>query len=303
MTYSFLGKTVTVEIKGGLGNQMFQYAAARSFSLEIGAELLVERNLGFIIDRHYKRNFELDKLPTVYLVSKFCNSFPFYFDRIKSFYIKRFGDGEVKEKSRGYIFERNFRFINFTQVDRTRKRYWISGYFQDPKYFQSHKERVLLELTPPMPSDRKYAELAKLSEKHELVAVGIRIYEESASPEAHARDGMSKSIEDYQHVLRKLLEKVSNPLILVFTTRQFGFLESMGFPANTIFVNADTNFHGATDKLWLLSKCQHHIFNNSTFYWWGATLSEASFEGIDQQIFCADNFINTDISYPHWESF
>jgi hypothetical protein len=303
MTHSFLEKEVTVEIKGGLGNQMFQYAAARSFSLEIGAKLFVEKNLGFKIDRHYKRNFELDKLPTVYVVSKFCNSFPFYLDRIKSFYIKRFRDRQVKEKFVSRIFERNFRFIDLVKVDRTRKRYWMSGYFQDPRYFQSHKERVLFELTPPMPSDRKYVELAKLSEKFELVAVGIRIYEESASPEVHARDGMRKSIEDYQYVLENLAEKVSNPLILVFTTRQFSFLESMGFPANTIFVNSDTNFHGATDKLWLLSKCQHHVFNNSTFYWWGATLSEANFKGINQQIFCADNFLNPDISYPHWESF
>ena len=303
MTHSHSRKEVTVEVKGGLGNQMFQYAAARSFSLEIGAELFVEKDLGFRMDRLYKRSFTLDKLPTIYSVSKFYNSIPLYFDRISSYFGKRFGVVERRGKFRRCIFERNFNYIDFSQLDKSRNRYWISGYFQDPHYFQSHKEKIILELKPPVPTESKYLEIAKLSEVHELIAVGIRIYEESASPEAHARGGISKSIESYQTVLKKVLDSVSNPLVLVFTTKQFDFLYTMGFPENSIFVNSDTNFENATDKLWLLSKCRHHIFNNSTFYWWGATLSEDNFKGIDQQIYCADNFINPDIKYPHWNSF
>ena len=62
-------RKVVLEVKGGLGNQMFQYAAARSLSLDLKAELVIEKNLGFFLDREYKRKFELNQLPIVFSFS------------------------------------------------------------------------------------------------------------------------------------------------------------------------------------------------------------------------------------------
>ena len=303
MTNKSLKKKVIVEVKGGLGNQMFQYAAARSLSLQLGANLVVEKKLGFLLDRQYHRKFELAKLPTQFTSSNLINSLPFFFDRVMSFVRKRFGHDGVIWKSEKYLFERNFSYTDLVQKNTTGKRYLMSGYFQDPRYFSANKEKILSELTPPLPAEEKYLELAKLSESHNLIALGIRIFEESSVPEAHAKDGVTKTIRDFELALSNLLDKVSNPLILVFTTHEFDFLESMNLPKGTIFVNSDRDFTHAIDSLWLLSKCQHHIFNNSTFYWWGATLSQTNFRNIEQKIYCADNFLNPDIAYPNWNRF
>ena len=303
MTNEVLAKKVIVEVKGGLGNQMFQYAAARSLALDLGADLRIDRKLGFLLDRQYQRTFELDKLPVVFSSSTFSDSFPFYFDRLLSFAARRFGDRYINWKSTNYVFERNFSYIDFAKIGLVGKRYWLSGYFQDPRYFASHKEEILSELRPPAPSDGRYLELGRLSEGFSLIALGIRMFEESTSPEAHARNGANKMIEDYKLVLSRLLETVSNPRILVFTTKEFEFLDSLNLPLDTIFVNPDRNFHNTIDTLWLLSQCQHHIFNNSTFYWWGATLSQANFRNVNQQIFCSDNFLNPEIAYSNWKTF
>jgi signal recognition particle subunit SRP54 len=74
-------------------------------------------------------------------------------------------------------------------------------------------------------------------------------------------------------------------------------------PQETLFVNKDRGFSRSLDKMWLLSNCQHHVFNNSTFYWWGATLSKSLHGGVPQQIYCADNFLNPNIAYPEWKTF
>ena len=296
-------RKVVLEVKGGLGNQMFQYAAARSLSLDLKAELVIEKNLGFFLDREYKRKFELNQLPIVFSFSLLIESFPFYLERINSYLIRLFKLGNSQGLSRKHFFERNFSYINLKQVDCLGKRFWMSGYFQDPRYFEAHKKEVFQELTPPAPTEQKYLDLAKLSESYNLIALGIRIFEESSAPSAHARNGANKTIEDFRSVLGRLLDTVSNPKLLVFTTKEFDFLKLMNFPIDTVFVNSDRGFHGSVNKLWLLSKCQHHIFNNSTFYWWGAALSQTNFTNKEQQIYCSDNFLNPDIVYPRWNKF
>ena len=227
MTNEASSRKVIVEVKGGLGNQMFQYAAARTLALNLGAELLIEKNLGFLLDRQYQRTFELSKLPVMFSESTFRDSYPFYVDRLLSFAARRLGERNIDWKLDSYIFERDFSYIDFAKADLSKKKYWMSGYFQDPKYFAAHKEKILAELSPPIPIDQSYLELGKLSEDYTLIALGIRMFEESKSPGAHARNGETKAIEDYKIALSKLLKSVPNPLILVFTTKQFDFLNSL----------------------------------------------------------------------------
>ena len=303
MASNSLSKKVILEVKGGLGNQMFQYAAARSLALELGADLLIERKLGFLLDRQYQRKFELHKLPIKFSESTFSDSYPFYFDRLISFAARRTSNREIEWKSKSYIFERNSSYIDLSEADFSEQRYWLSGYFQDPRYFSLHKEFILSELSPPMPSENSYLEIAKLADDFTLIALGIRMFEESSSPGAHSRNGENKEVKDYKFVLSKLLNTVPNPRILVFTTREFDFLDSLNLPLDTIFINGDRDFHSGVDILWLLSKCRHHVFNNSTFYWWGATLSQNNYRSKEQQIYCSNNFLNPEIAYSHWKTF
>jgi hypothetical protein len=296
-------KKVIISVKGGLGNQMFQYAAARTFALELNSQLVIEKDIGFLLDREYKRTFELSEFPIEFSESTVCESYPLYLDRLLTFIATRFGKGNVHWKSSKYIFERDFSYFDFMKSNLSENRYWMSGYFQDPRYFTPQKERILRELNPPTPVENLYLEIGKLSEDFNLIAVGIRVFEESTSPEAHSRGGENKSIEDFKLVLSKLLKTVINPRIIVFTTKEFDFLDSLNLPLGTIFVNSDRGFNNTISKLWLLSKCKHHVFNNSTFYWWGATLSQNNYIDCEQEIYCSNNFLNPEIAYPHWKKF
>ena len=52
-----------VQLKGGLGKQMFQYASARSLALRQGLELVLDDWSGFVRDLQYRRHYELGALP------------------------------------------------------------------------------------------------------------------------------------------------------------------------------------------------------------------------------------------------
>jgi len=74
-------------------------------------------------------------------------------------------------------------------------------------------------------------------------------------------------------------------------------------PSNTVFVTHDDGYRGTLERMWLLTRCQHHVFTNSSYYWWGAWLSAAIRLGDEQRIVAADNFINRDGLSPAWECF
>ena len=53
---------IIARIKGGLGNQLFCYAAARRLALANNVELVIDDVTGFARDRQYGRQYALDHL-------------------------------------------------------------------------------------------------------------------------------------------------------------------------------------------------------------------------------------------------
>jgi len=54
-------KQIITRIKGGIGNQLFCYAAARRLALVNNAELIIDDVTGFARDRQYRRQYMLNR--------------------------------------------------------------------------------------------------------------------------------------------------------------------------------------------------------------------------------------------------
>ena len=52
---------IIARIKGGFGNQLFDYAAARRLALINNVELVIDDVTGFARDRQYRREYILDR--------------------------------------------------------------------------------------------------------------------------------------------------------------------------------------------------------------------------------------------------
>jgi hypothetical protein len=300
-----LMKKVYVYLNGGLGNQMFQYATARALALRAGAELVMDTWSGFVRDYQYHRSYELLYLPIQARVATALERAPIWLFRAENrmravnrniFQHRVYGD---------FLVETDLRFFEEIIDYRLAANAWLVGYWQSPLYFQDYAATLHAELMPPRPTQKKFLELGQILRETESVALGIRLYEESASPTAHAKDGQMKTVAEVNAAIARLLTLQPKAKLFLFCTHRSPILAELNLPDSTVFLTHDDGYEGTIERLWLLTQCKHHVFTNSSYYWWGAWLSQALYSVTDQsqRIFAADNFINPDGLCSEWESF
>jgi hypothetical protein len=296
-------KQLTVYLNGGLGNQMFQYAAGRAIALQSGADLVLDAWSGFVRDYQYRRHYELDTLPVQGRQATMVEKLPIWLYRLENkLHISPF-DTNQKRMYGHFLIENSLRFlpeISATYID---KNAWLVGYWQSPLYFERYAAALQMELMPPAPTSSKFQELGAAILASDSVALGLRIYEESTDPAVHAREGRLKSIADINQAIERLRAQRPSAKFFVFCTHRSSALLELKLPKNTVFATRDDGYDGSIDCMWLLSQCRHHIITNSSYYWWGAWLSQSLYKNKKQLIFAADNFINEDGLCANWERF
>jgi len=292
-----------VQLNGGLGNQMFQYACARSLALRHGAELLLDDWSGFVRDVQYRRHYELGALPIQARVIKPWESWPIWLQRWRH---------RTGQPAAALLEEHWYgRFIHETEsvwlpkllevpLKRTT---WITGHWQSPRYLEDHAGQIRAELMPPAARQPHFVAMARQIRETESVALGVRLYEESNNPHAHARDGQLKSADQIRAAIVRLRAASPSARFFVFCTHRSPVLKELDLPQDAIFLTHDDGYAGTVERLWLLCQCRHHLFTNSSYYWWGAWLSAAVRGSEGQTILAANNFYHADGLCPEWETF
>lgn len=296
-------KKIIAYLRGGIGNQLFQYATARALALDNDSELVLDNWSGFIRDKIYKRKFELNELKIqARLASKFeILYFLFYrlINRIlktKPKFKKNFLKAQILTETNDakyYLSELNN--INLNTFN------WLDGHWQSPKYFEHYKQLLQKELMPPKPISEKFLKVGEKMIVEESVAIGIRLYEEEPKEILVKNSKIKKSFE-INNAINKIKKKISNVNFYLFCTKNDKFLEELELPKNTMKITAENGFEDAVNTLWLLSRCKHHVITSSTFYWWGAWLSSKIHQD-NKQIIYSDELDNLDGIPKNWNRF
>ncbi len=282
---------------------MFQYATARSMSLDNNMQLHIDISSGFKRDKFYKRKYELSGFPIIADVATFYESIPFWLHRIK----RRLSEKDeplIQNYTYGlFISENRLAYLpELNQLD-YRRDIWLRGYWQSPEYFKKNKIQVSNELMPTSSGEEIYKVASQSIKSAESVALGIRLYEESVFPNLHSKNGEMKSAEKINTAIKRIRDQIPDCRFFVFCTHRAKFLEKLMLPSDTIFLTGDEGYIDSKECLRLISLCKHHIFTNSTFYWWGAWLSSINYPHDNRMIIASDNFVNSDILCPEWERF
>lgn len=295
-----------VVLSGGIGNQMFQYAFARAFCLENNYELVIDKFSGFFRDRIYKRKFELDKLNIKQNYSSRYLIFILLLHRC--FFNQAAPSSKLSSIFLGYQFiieSDTQKYVDMVKRLNLCSTNWIIGYWQSEKYFKKITDILLDEFKINPPKEKIFLSLKNIYDdpSFETVAVGIRLYEESSDPASHVNNGKLKSILEIQNVINEIISKNKKARFLIFSTSNSSFIAKLVLPDNSVFITSENGYSDTISTLWALSNCQHHIISSGTFYWWGAWLSQRNWRGIQQEIYAANNFFNSD-SYPsNWKMF
>jgi hypothetical protein len=259
---------VVCRLVGGLGNQLFIYAAARRLALANGVQLVVDAATGFERDDVYCRSYQLSNfhIPEDIVirktsVSKFLRLRRYFgrlFDRVLPFGFRRYlcqDDNDFDS-----------RLINF----RVLRDVYLEGYWQSELYFKDMESKIRSDLRFIPPADDLNQSLADCIRRSASVAVHIRFFDgPSESGESNVSDAYYKKAIAFMEL------RVPGAHYFVFSDRPAIALERVSFPKGRVSVVSHNQGDGnAYADLWLMSLCENFIIANSTFSWWGAWLSE-----------------------------
>lgn len=256
---------IIVKLKGGLGNQMFQYA--------IGQALVYRNKASVKLDISGYDN-QADITPRQYKLFLFNTKESFSTSQenkktkgLKSYQIfkKIVNKLHLKFNGFGYIIERSFNFDS--TILNLKDDVYLDGYWQSWKYFSHYSDVIKKDLTLKL----KYlntidGNLLTQIENSNSVAIHVRRGDYVSSEDVNKFHGIcDKSYYDYAIELIK--NKVVNPKFFIFSDDPDWCLKEFG---NEFFIISGN--HDWQD-FWLMAKCKHQIIANSSFSWWAAWLN------------------------------
>lgn len=284
---------------GGLGNQMFQYAASRALATRNGADLHLDTWSGFLRDKIFKRNYELAALPIRAKVASRIDSIPFWYERLNNRFRAVPTEPIAKRRWGTYIREVAQQYYPEVAEFRSRRSIWLHGYWQSESYFEEFRNQIAGELLPSKPTEANFQQVGELIDSTNSVAVGVRFFEEMPGTSKAAIGGVTE-LDFYARAAANLRKDVSSPVFFVFSSQMSTALQSIELPGRVHFITADNGFKDAVKSLWLASKCKNHIIANSSFYWWGAWLAEC--QRPQTRVIASNRFANSATIPTRWDS-
>jgi hypothetical protein len=262
-------KKVIVRVKGGLGNQLFCYAAARRLALSSNAELVIDHVTGFVRDRQHRRRYALD--PFAIPARKATPA-----ERMEPF--ERYRRAAKKLVARSRPFERR-RYLE--QEGRAfdarlltvavKGTLYLDGLWQSERYIKDVEERIREDLRIVAPKDASNQALAEdIRNNPQAIGVHVRWFGGPDDMEA-----VRLSSDYYRRAFAVVEERVESPHYYLFSDDPEATRARLDLANRQIthVAHNQGDDHAYAD-LWLMTKCRHFVIASSTFSWWGAWLTE-----------------------------
>ncbi len=270
--YRYIGdrmKKIITRIFGGIGNQLFCYAAARRLALKNNAELVIDDISGFVRDFEYKRHYQLDhfRIPC-HKATAAERLEPL--SRVRR-YLKRAYNRRQPFEERKYIQQVGRDFDHRLLQVRSRGTLYLEGYWQSEDYFKDVEQIIRQDLQIIPPEDALNKRMADEIQASCAVALHMRWFENPGCVGAT----FNASVNYYLKAIEFIEQKVKAPHYFLFSDNPDSAqvkLSMLGRHVTMVYLNkGDENAYA---DLWLMTKCKHFITADSTFSWWGGWLGE-----------------------------
>lgn len=283
---------IIMQMMGGLGNQMFQYALGRRLAMERG--VLLKFDLKWYTKQE-KRAFELNQFN---INGDIATQEEIHNIRYLSDKLIIQGAFSIYQKiipywRRRYICEKDHRSFDF-RVLQAPRHCVLKGYWHNEEYFSSIanliKQDFTINKTLPVKIEKMKNEI---SSDADSVSVHIRRGDYVSETKLfHALP-----LEFYQTAINYVARKKKNPHFYFFSDEIDWVRKNINIEFPSTFVESSGS--GPIDLI-LMKSCHSHINANSSFSWWGAWLGE------DDEIVIVPNNWYKDLPFPkdripeHW---
>lgn len=255
--------TVTVRLLGGLGNQMFQYAAGLALAERHGSKLRLDPSyIGF--EAH--RSYALDALLVEAAVSRRRRvpMWVFERDRLDHAIVRLRFFGAKVESERTHAYDEHF--------DQAPANAYLLGYRQTERYLLPVADLLRQRFRPRRMGPRALAFAGRIATASAPVAVHVRRGDYVENLSTNHLFGVPAP--DYYERAARIVESRADAdslTFFVFSDDIAWCRERLRLPGETVFVSGETAAHEDLD---LMRRCKHNIIANSSFSWWGAWLGE-----------------------------
>ena len=280
---------VIIKLKGGLGNQLFQYAAAKSIARNNQTEVLIDAETGFKGDP-YKRSFALmnfcieSKVEDASTINSLINK-----NKVIRYLKKRLSDFfEICNLK--YLDEPFYHFDPQTAAYRTSKNIYLEGYFQSEKYFNSIANEIRSEFELKSPTDEINSKYLAQINSSESVSLHVRKYDDALANGAYQIYG-SCTTEYYQKAISYMQDKLKDPFFFVFSDDIDWTKMNINLNNSRVEYISHNNIESGHEDIRLMKACKHNIIANSSFSWWGAWLNRNS----GKIVIAPDKWLDTEI--------
>lgn len=257
-----------VKIKGGLGNQMFQYAFGKALERKLNCEVFFDITTHYENEKHdvARRSFCLDIFPNINL--KIADKSQIAETIGKKTKIPGFVRNLLHlRKFKNKIDEHGFCHFHDEWLKDLGTVYY-EGYFQNEKYFYDIAEKIKYDFKfPDFKDDYNKKTYEKIINTPNAVFIHVR--RSDYKPEDQL------DINYYKKAVKYIADRIENPKFFVFGAECSEYIEqefNIGYEFEFLGKNnlLPTNHF---EDMRLMTAFQHCIIANSSYSWWGAWLS------------------------------
>lgn len=259
---------VIIRIWEGLGNQMFQYAYARSLKAK-GIDVYLDLNKSF--EEILKKN----KSDTIRI-----NSIQNFNISIPSIDLYKYGKynylirNTILDKiifwcASHFLWKYKILLeeepIFYPQKRNLIGNWYIKGWFQDERYFKEIRTTLIKEFTP-LKKIKSSKNLRSAIESAESVSLHIRRGD-------YVKLNYSLNLAYYKKAINYIKNLYRKPVFLIFSDDLEWVKQNFVIEEEAIYINENKELQDY-EELLIMSKCKSNIISNSTFSWWGAWLNQ-----------------------------
>ncbi len=260
---------VVVNLIGGLGNQMFQYAAGRALSLRRDTSLKHDvsdfegyrLHQGFELHRVFACQVELASHAEVHALLGWRSG-----QRMMSLLKRR---QLAWLRGSRFVVEPHFRY--WSGIKDVPGDCYLAGYWQSERYFADVTENVHNDFTFKNPLSGRNLELSGQIAACNAVSLHIRRGDYVTNVKTSGLLGAC-SLDYYRDAIAYMVGRVESPRFFVFSDDIEWVKAHLNLDVPCTYIDHNRGADSYRD-MQLMSLCRHHIIANSSFSWWGAWLN------------------------------
>lgn len=262
-----------VELLGGLGNQMFQYAFGLSVSTQL--RIPVKFDVQNLLDRTPRANFTsrdfgLDVFNAEVAIA--TTSDMALYKELPAAGFTRLSQRIQRRILKASTFVEQQQFAYDPQVLNVGRNTRFIGYWQSARYFEPCAAIIQKAFTFKHSLTGLNQSLAADIAAAPSVSMHVRRGDYVSNAQANAVHGTCTPAY-YRAAVEMLQAKVGAIVLFVFSDEPDWVRKNLCFDVTTVYVSHNSG-NASFEDLRLMSLCRHNIIANSSFSWWGAWLNQ-----------------------------